>query len=994
MASARRNGETDGRMNEDLKLFGFATGEVSDSIRFRSDIDKYSGSCRLLKNFDVDVSGAVVRRRGFEKLADADIGNSSDKSFLYAGNFCGRQALFVFSMSADGVLRASYCLLDTFDKVFTTLDMTVPDCDYEAFEPNMARFRQYNDVLILCGRGIPPCELRVSDFGETQYPSTATVYESREEDPTQDKNKSATLVNAITGEYRWTYNIKKNPYVPDLSEAETHVGWQVTTSHPTHLALSVIPNAMSVSGNTFSASFTTSSSGKELFDYGWYAEGDTLFIGLDVKLPRLFLDGAQEISISTGKRFDTSYATTVPQVDVYTDALQSFTASLPSDRYYSFDCRFSCRSLWQHFVGGVEDWSSSQTITSGSTDEISVHFENLVYSSVSVTAKLTSAATGGVIFRKFPFTIPPSLSFGVADGGAFSFKNGTVTLPPANYASYDDKIPLGAISDAEVFVLEDTSGESHYLDWGKWDASNCKKAGAVSETYYASGNTTLYFFSSGGRWCGQLMLEVSYDPPEVDDAQCSWVCVGSITGATDGTLSPAVSYKVNHYNARVRVRLESRSCAYHYYYEDSDSKKHGEYAADMGCKWTLKISGERRYYFKKSSGTGESFAVTKMNVCPNEFSTARYSVGAFNKTFGYPLTCDIAQQRLWFFSTDGYPKYFWASKTDDIANFSTGSEKTDGLCFEGDSGIPDYGRWLKYGKGQFQFGCSQSEGNLVGKDNDYSLNPTSLSLENESAWGSSDADACLLGDKIFYIKAGSQIIHAQVYDSGRARYVSGEVNVLAHHLFMRGRKAVKLVGLRAPETALFVLRADGSLARFVFNEEQNVGAWSHYTLSKPATDICALMGSASDVLVAMFREGNHYTFASMNPLGEVWTDFGGEDYESEIVTNAMSISEGASYGGRSVISKLDLYGVADEGCAFEVSFDGGASYKAQYRGIADKGLFSPNAACRRISWSGRYSSEAAIGLRTRCRGAFELLAVGANIVRSDIPAAKAFENNQ
>ena len=790
-------------MGADIRMFGFSTGEVSPSIKFRSDIDKYLGSCRKLKNFDVDVTGAIVRRRGLSFACESgSFPGASSKEFFYSGNFCGEDLFILFSLSDANVLSASFCRINSASPVFEAVE---PErlvlADYDLFDPASVRFRQYNDVLLFCGRGLSMGEFRVS--------------------------------------------------VP-----------------------------------------------------------------------------AGETSI-------------------------------------------------------------------------------------------------GVVFRAFRFTIPPTLNVVSVDGGSFAVEGNELTLPDLSVASLDDKVPLEFIHRSWHVMLEDTSGESHYIDWGTWDKDGAKdgakSAGAVSEVYYASGNTTLYFFSSGGRWCGQLALEVSYDPPSVADEKCSWIQVGSITGATDGALSPAVTFKVNHYNARVRIKLLERSAAYHYYYEEqygegAASNKSNSYIADMGCKWTLRISGDRRYYFEKgpSQAGASSFGVTRMNVAPKRLSCSRYTVGAFSYDLGtYPLTLDIAQQRLWLFSTDLHPKYFWASKIDDIANFSTGSEKTDGLSFEGDSGIPDVGRWMKFGKGQFQFGCSQSEGNLVGRDNEYSLNPTSLALENESAWGSADADAVLLGDKIFYIKAGRKIIHAQVYDSGRARFVSGEVNVLARHLFPVGKRAMKLVGVRAPESALFVLREDGTVARFVFNDEQNVGAWSWYDFSVQgmrAVDIAVLQGSEADRLVLMFKvenaDGYSYRFGVLDPLSDVWTDFG-VDYESEMISSGLPLDEQQSYGSRCIVSKLDLYGSSDvldrvtdlSKHEFEVSFDGGAVYHLQRAGTSvpgsndSSGLFNTVASPRRISWSGNYSNEASIGVRTSMRGAFELLAIGAHIVRTDTAAPKPRDKN-
>lgn len=942
-------------MGEELKMFGFATGEVAPAIKYRTDIDKYAGSCRRLRNFDVDTTGAIVRRKGAEKFSEFALDASAGTAFFYSGTFVGEKVLILFYL-VGSELFASFCRLESEDKVFISAGK-ISGVDTSVFCKESVRMRQYNDVLFLCGNGLPVCQMRFAGFDGTFRPSKVNVYEEREENPANSKNKIAVLVDAANGVYEWTYD-EASPVTYD--ERRSTLVARVADSLATISLTASYVGEWVVSDDGETAVFA----------------GSTYGPGFSISYPSCFSVEKHECRELDDHEF-------------FVFVELKFNSALFAT---------GCNSVKGAFTTQV--FAADGTIRGTYTSK-EIDIRRISYTTRTVR-KAFDNQTSTAAIAPFPFTIPPVLGFVPVDGGNFSVSGDSLTYPGGE-AGYDEKISFSDVSTSTIIALEDTSGENVYVDWGKFGADGSKTAGAVSDIYYASGNTTLYFYSGGGRWCGTLALQVSYDSPEVPDADCSWVDVGYITAATDGVLSPAVTFKVNHYNARVRVKLTERKAAQHLYYEEKTegTSSAKSYEADMGCKWGLRITGERRYYFEKiGSGTDTGAEVVRLNVSPQSFSCSRYSIGAFRADSGYPLTMDIAQQRLWFFSTGSYPKYFWGSKVDDIGNFSTGSEKDDGLCFEADSGTPDFARWLKYGKGQFQFGCSQSEGNLVGKDNQYSLNPTSLALENESAWGSADADACLLGDKIFYIKAGRKIIHAQVYDSGRARYVSGEVNVLARHLFSKGKGAVKLVGLRSPETVLFALREDGSLARFVFNDEQNVGAWSTYDFAKgglKAIDIGVLYGDASDTLVVMFEEktasGKRLTWAGIDSLSHVFTDFGDTDYESEVITNALPLDGENSYGGRGVIGKLDLYGSADAGCAFDVSFDGGVSYRAQYAGINNTGYFSPEACCRRIAWDGGYAPEAVVGVRTKCHGEFSLLALGALIVRSDKPHPPAQGKN-
>lgn len=1006
-----------------IKMFGFATGEVSVPIWTRSDIDKYFSSCRELENFAVDVTGKISRRKGAEYLCSHEPLDDDVSAFFYCGEFMSAQVIFLFwvKQEEETTLHCSRAVLGMSDEVeWVDLESTVT-CDGTRLTAQSVRFRQYNDALFICGPGLPVTYLKVESLSDTVYPETATVTEDREERPNSDgtieTEKTADLVDSTNGVYEWVYYTCLDDTTPVLAE-ETETFDLFTQS----VAGAMNPNCTYTATLNDNGTVTVTMTGTETesvySDVQWSGDDSTLcpfgWVKESSASDYNYAERTMQLVAPAGffKSVTMTDVTYMSDVDDDTEAASdtvysaTFTCVLTDEMYEEL---FNNKTVdltvtLQLQATELEEWKYEETIPLETIESeecftLTVEFDFDGWEAHTVQEALDVADAYAPTLDAFDFTVPPMLTFTSLDEGSFSVEDDTFTFPPDNAVTYSDKISRSMVRSAEVLALQDDSTESIYTDWGKWDedgaVDDAKGEGDVSDIYYASGNTTLTFFSSGGRWCGQLALQVSYDLPEVDDDDCEWIDVGYITAAADGTLSPSVSHKCSHHNVRVRVKLVERTAAYYYWCNETESDKKGEYVADMGCKWTLQISGERRYYFRRTSEIfSNTCTVERLNVAPATIDCNGYSVAAFSENLGYPLTVDIAQQRLWFFSTDGYPKHFWGSRVDDIKNFATGSENDDGLCFEAETGVQDYARWLKYGKGQFQFGCARSEGNLVGKDNQYSLNPTSLALENESAWGSADADALMLADRIFFIKAGRKIISAQRYDAGRARFASGECNVLARHLFSSGSEAMKLAGMFAPESILFVLRADGQLARYAFNEDQNVDSWSRYTFNKAVTieDIGVFYGSASDMLV-MMAKGSDGTlhFSGLDETSEIYRDHlisADEDesfsYTSTVTTNAMSVSEDFSYGGRVQVVKLDVYG--DSVGEFYVSFLGGGSDETakqqlhfdRYTGAAVAGV-SGRARC---SWKGSYSDVAVVSISTDYEGEFELMAIGAEITRT------------
>lgn len=114
----------------------------------------------------------------------------------------------------------------------------------------------------------------------------------------------------------------------------------------------------------------------------------------------------------------------------------------------------------------------------------------------------------------------------------------------------------------------------------------------------------------------------------------------------------------------------------------------------------------------------------------------------------------------------------------------------------------------------------------------------------------------------------------------------------------------------------------------------------------------------------------------INFKSDVWQDFG-LDYDSTVVAMPMDVADGHVYGTRIVIAGLDIYGhgIGD----FEVSFDGGETFAAQFAGFDVAGANLYHSGKVECVWNGDYSDLAQLAVRTRCRSEFTLYGYGADI---------------
>lgn len=524
---------------------------------------------------------------------------------------------------------------------------------------------------------------------------------------------------------------------------------------------------------------------------------------------------------------------------------------------------------------------------------------------------------------------------------------------------------LSGLVKGDVIALETDTSQTLYNDWGS--STELK----TSEAFPAIGTVTLE--TGGGRWAGELAIEVSYDFGE------TWTVLTSVIAPDDGSLNPSTSATIEDFGAWVRVRLLRRTLAT--YVKSVEDQTPVE--LDYGCKWWLKTEGTQTYYYELLHAPANgSVAVNCLNGSPKSISSKIYSLNAWSQTKGYPMCVEIAQERLWFLGNRSQPKTVWGSQVNNIKNFCTGTLATSAVSFMPSSNVYDRSMWFKWGHGVFMVGGTMSEMSISsGSTGNSAITATSIAMDNQTTWGSANVDAVNAGDKLFYAKSGGEIVNAQNYNLGSDSYESVPVNNYAKHLFSGSNEIRKIAYARNPRSELFVLGAQGQIAKFAFAQSDNVAAWSRYKFADGLTclSLSVIQSDSADILCCVVIDNNESgacKIAKINFKSDVYTDLG-RDYASTVVAMPMDIADGHVYGTRIVIAGLDIYGqgIGD----FEVSFDGGETYSAQFAGFDVSGANIYHSGKVECVWNGDYSDLAQLAVRTRSRSEFTLLGYGADI---------------
>ena len=525
------------------------------------------------------------------------------------------------------------------------------------------------------------------------------------------------------------------------------------------------------------------------------------------------------------------------------------------------------------------------------------------------------------------------------------------------------QFPSG-ITIGDTIALECETAQTLYKDWGS--DTDLK----TSESIPAIGTVKLE--TGGGRWAGELAIEVSYDFGE------TWSILSSVVAPDDGSLNPSTSVTIEDFGAWVRVRLLRRQKAtYVKSVEEQDPVE-----LDYGCKWWLKTEGTQTYYYKVNAVIGAgSLEVSCLNGSPKNAASKFYRLNAWSATKGYPMCVELAQERLWFLGNNSQPKTVWGSQVNNLKNFCTGTLASSAVSFVPSANVYDRSIWFKWGHGVFMVGGTMSEMSMSsGSNGNSAITATSIAMDNQTTWGSANVDAVNAGDKLFYAKSGGEILNAQIYNFGSDSYASNAVNGFAKHLFARGNAIRKIAYSRNPHSALFVLGEQGEIAKFVFSEEENVAAWSRYKLADKlkCLSLTTIQESDTDILACVIidEKTKKCRIAKINFKSDTWQDLG-RDYTSTVIAMPMDVSDGHVFGTRIIVAGLDIYGqgIGD----FEVSFDGGETYEQQFAGFDATGANIYHSGKAECVWSGDYSDIAQLAVRTQSRSEFTLFGYGADI---------------
>lgn len=300
--------------------------------------------------------------------------------------------------------------------------------------------------------------------------------------------------------------------------------------------------------------------------------------------------------------------------------------------------------------------------------------------------------------------------------------------------------------------------------------------------------------------------------------------------------------------------------------------------------WTAPVDGAVEYYrIYKAHETGsfgfigesESTSFVDDGFQPDYAEAPIEAYNPFGGSGDYPARCGFWEQRLWFGRTTNSPNGIFASRSADFENmdFARPQRENDSIAFSIATGQSNLiNAFIPMDR--LIVGTSDNVFSLVGP-NDGILTPNPPpSPQRQIGRGVVLPKPLVIGEVAFYqprIETGLRTIGFAFEIDG---YRSSDVTIFAPHLF-EDYRIIRMAYQAEPYSVIWVLRNDGQLLTFTWEEEQQVWGWSEVDVGGVVLDVVCIPEGAEDrVYITVERTINDATVRYVERFDRAkWTDY-------------------------------------------------------------------------------------------------------------------------
>lgn len=288
--------------------------------------------------------------------------------------------------------------------------------------------------------------------------------------------------------------------------------------------------------------------------------------------------------------------------------------------------------------------------------------------------------------------------------------------------------------------------------------------------------------------------------------------------------------------------------------------------------------------------------------------TTNFLWGAWSEEFGYPQTLCFFQDRLCFGGTKKQPYMVWMSRTGDYGNFSV--EKASGTVTD-DSAVA-----LAFvSRKQFKILhliastdlivlTAGNEWTVSGSD---TVTPSKAVPKMQTTRGCSTVEPLMIGGRIVFVQGRGSTVRDMAYSYETDSYGGNDLTLLAKHI-IENVQIVDSAYKQEPDSTIYFVRSDGTMACLSYIMEQKVYAWSTIETQGKIEAVAAVQEGDEDIIyLVVQREINGATVRNIEYLAKNPAKSNNPD-DYIMLDNAIEYSAAEKSGGTTEIDAAELAG--------------------------------------------------------------------------------------
>jgi hypothetical protein len=785
-----------------IGILSFNNGEVTEHIDARSDVDKYSSSCRTLENLIPLVWGDVTRRPGTQYIADTkNDGAARLIPFIYSATIA-YQCEF-----GAGYIRFFYNKAPLYDASVVDFACTAATSNNRMTIP--AAFMVTGTPFVFTSDAVPTGLTKGTTYYITDPVYFESVYSAQMSltqfgPPFQfasQQDLACTISGGVIVEVSTPYGSG------DLAELQyKQLGDTMWLVHPDY------PPAKLTRTTTTSFAYTPI-----VFNQGPFltrndiAHTDTTDPLTGVALTSSVTDPGQTgtltstspvfTSTDVGSLWSLTLPVTVPQVNI---KLTSTNLGISDPIDIKGTWTFTTHGTWTGTVliqrsdnGG--QWDTFRTYTSDNDANFTLS-ETETDDDIRYRINMTSHDSGTF---KADLATDQSTQDGVVRVTGYVSPT-VVDITVVSQLGNDNPVVLNTISGGSI-----TTTGNHNLNTGDMFSLTPWYRVADPTTSTAAWNSTTRTITKTG-----VFSTLTYQ-------------LGQYIRLQDSSTGTWVMFPVESKTSDDAVVLTNVSQLSLLGSTNTSTSVSGVFLNGASFK-VDSVTSTTEFTYKHLDGSALTTAeksLTQDLVLVITLGTLRWAQGAWSDTLGYPRAVAWYDDRIVYSGQVKSLATLWFSAVDDFENFEAGV--LDAQSFSLTLATCNEIRWVE-ALDLLCVGTSGDEWTVGSNKLGVPISPTNFVDRSQSTYGSSAIQPARTRKALLFVDYVGRRVHEMTYSFADDKYVAPDLTRMAEHVTESGLVAQAMQ--MNPDSILWAVRGDGTLISFTYERDENVLAWARHPM--------------------------------------------------------------------------------------------------------------------------------------------------------------------